>query len=181
MRKYITIWLVILLVVDLAAFGYMARTGGRFIMRNKEYVKAVFFGHEGWNIEVYDAIIFDDYMVDEYIYERIEGDPISVGNEKYSLFEVEVREDDGDLKYFFEILGIIDIVLVGVAVILYIVFSNIHARPGVSIGFAILFVAFLVGAAYVGHLYHQYISTPGEIYDYYDMPSEVYRKHKLEG
>ncbi len=163
MRRYIKIWLVIILVVDLAAFGYMAITGGRFINRNREYIKAHYTGQESWEVVFY-VEDFEDSIVDENVLKSVNGKHIKEIN---GVDVFEIKKYDGDLKYFFEILGIIDIVLVGVAVFLYIVFANIHARPGVSIGFAILFVAFLVGAAYVGHLYHDYISTPDKILDYY--------------
>ncbi len=159
MRRYIKIWLVIILVVDLLTFVLMILSGGSFITRNKEYEKVycddpipIAYSADDGPLENYSEWYREHAAEIEQLEKERREPSLRVSGTTHS-----------DFIYFFEIHSILNIVLAGTAVILYIVFSNIHDRPGVSIGFAIFFVAFLVGAAYVGHLYHQYIKQPGKI------------------
>lgn len=162
MKRYYIVWLIIILVVDLLAGGYMASTGGRYIKRNREYIKVRRNGNDpnySYSVEVRDEETDLDY------YTRIEGKPINVNH----TLLLEVREiSNCDLIYIFGLLGIIDILLAGFAAFFYNNFESVHARPGVRLGFIILYVVFIVGVAFAGSLYHQYITTPGKIYDYYD-------------
>ncbi len=155
MRKYITIWLVILLVVDLLAFGFLVSSGGSFIKCN-----------------IQRKIInpcYDDYMeIDDM--EVILGYKPRPSQTPKATTPVPIPEPSihesqkhSVYKYYTEIIVILDILLAGVAVFLYIFFTNRDDRADVCLGCSFLFVLFLVGFGFFGFSYLHTITTPSEI------------------
>ena len=110
MRRYIVIWLVVILLVDMAAYGIMVSTGGSFIKSNVEYKK------------IYPCV---DAYLETYYDEKTGEHEIGPSKEYYDA-EPSIHESQKHsvYKYYTEIIVILDILLAGVAVFLYIIFTN---------------------------------------------------------
>ena len=149
MRRYIVIWLVVILLVDMAAYGIMVSTGGSFIKSNVEYKK------------IYPCV--DAYL--ETYYDEKTGEHSIGPSKEYYDAEPSIHESQKHSVYIYytEIIVILDILLAGVAVFLYIIFTNRNDRADVSLGCSFLFVLFLVGFGFFGFYYLHTITTPGEI------------------
>ncbi len=157
MRRYIKVWLVIIVLVDLLVFGLLTSTGGSFIKSNIEYHK------------IYPCV--DNYI--ETIYDEKTGEYELAPSADFFEAEPTIHEvkTHSVFKYFTEIVILVDIMLAGVAVLLYYVITNMKENQAASLVFSCLFVLFLVGAGYVGHLYHKSITTPNDLIEvHYNAP-----------
>ena len=102
MKRYITIWLVIIVLVDLLAFGFLVSSGGGFIKCNREYKKIYcdepigpFFGGENALEESLDYYNKHHEEIEQERERRANPQPH------------EVDKKNNDLKYYGEIIGII--------------------------------------------------------------------------
>ena len=157
MRRYIKVWLVIIVLVDLLVFGLLTSTGGSFIKSNIEYKK------------IYPCV--DTYL--ETVYDEKTGEYWLEPSADFFEAEPKIHESQihSVFKYYTEIVILVDIMLAGVAVLLYYVITNMKENQAASLGFSCLFVLFLVGAGYVGHLYHKSITTPNDLIEvHYNAP-----------
>ncbi len=157
MRRYIKVWLVIIVLVDLLVFGLLTSTGGSFIKSNIEYKK------------IYPCV--DTYL--ETVYDEKTGEYWLEPSADFYEAEPKIHESQihSVFKYYTEIVILVDIMLAGVAVLLYYVITNLKENQAASLVFSCLFVLFLVGAGYVGHLYHKSITTPNDLIEvHYNAP-----------
>ena len=157
MRRYIKVWLVIIVLVDLLVFGLLTSTGGSFIKSNIEYKK------------IYPCV--DNYL--ETVYDEKTGEYWLEPSADFYEAEPKIHESQihSVFKYYTEIVILVDIMLAGVAVLLYYVITNMKENQAASLVFSCLFVLFLVGAGYVGHLYHKSITTPNDLIEvHYNAP-----------
>ncbi len=154
MRRYIVIWLVGILLVDMAAFGFLTSSGGGFIKCNREYRIS----------RCLDPFMADDYW-EEAVYNEVLGG--YVYKQHYTIKEPQPHEVDkknNELKYYGEIIGIITVVLIGIAVFLYMILAGIEKKNNTLISISsFALVIFLIISGYAGFRYYRYITTPGEI------------------
>ena len=157
MRRYIKVWLVIIVLVDLLVFGLLTSTGGSFIKSNIEY-KKIYPCVDNYLETVYDEKTGEYWL--EPSADFYEAEPKIHESQKHSVY-----------KYYTEIIVILDILLAGVAVFLYIIFTNRNDRADVCLGCSFLFVLFLVGFGFFGFSYLHTITTPSEIIEvHYNAP-----------
>ena len=160
MRRYIVIWLVGILLVDMAAFGFLTSSGGGFIKCNREYKKVYCEDPIG---PVFDGPLENYgewYREHAAEIEQIERERERRANPK----PFEVDKMNNDLKYYGEIIGIITVVLVGIAVFLYLILTSVEKKRFTFISISsFALVAFLICAIYYCTRYFRYITTPGEI------------------
>ncbi len=159
MRKYIVVWLVGILLVDMAAFGFLVSSGGGFIKCNREYKKVYcedpigpVFGGENALEESLDYYNKHHEEIEQERERRANPQPH------------EVDKKNNDLKYYGEIIGIITVVLVGIAVFLYMILAGVEKKNNTLISISsFALVIFLIISGYAGFRYYRYITTPGEI------------------
>ena len=157
MRRYIKVWLVIIVLVDLLVFGLLTSTGGSFIKSNIEYKK------------IYPCV--DNYL--ETIYDEKTGEYWLEPSADFYEAEPKIHESQihSVFKYYTEIVILVDIMLAGVAVFLYIFFTNRNDRADVCLGCSFLFVLFLVGFGFFGFSYLHTITTPNDLIEvHYNAP-----------
>ena len=157
MRRYIKVWLVIIVLVDLLVFGLLTSTGGSFIKSNIEYKK------------IYPCV--DSYL--ETIYDEKTGEYWLEPSADFYEAEPKIHESQihSVFKYYTEIVILVDIMLAGVAVFLYIFFTNRNDRADVCLGCSFLFVLFLVGFGFFGFSYLHTITTPNDLIEvHYNAP-----------
>ena len=167
MKTYIKVWAVIILFADLVTFGYLVSTGGSFIKRSKEYKKI----YPCKTISVVVSDITDLSSVGSYSLSDTDKESFRYENDDKEPSIHEVARKDTEFKYFGEIIIFVDTVLIGIAVLLYNVLSNMKYRPEVSLGFSFILFLFLIGAGFGWAGYYRYLSTPGEIKEvHYNAP-----------
>ena len=166
MKRYLIICSVILLVANLVLFGYIKNADLSFIKCNKEYNKV--YPCNVSNVVLAEIDSDDDaYSMSGSITEAYREEP---SDREPSLEEVGRKGDD--LKYVGEIFVIINIVLIGTAVLLCLVIANVKTKRQIPASvFSVALVAFLVGSGYAWTRYYRYLSTPGEIVEiHYNAP-----------
>lgn len=140
MRRYITIWLVIILVVDLLTFGFLVSTGGDFIKCNKGVPDGA----------VYDASTGSYYVEVDFDIE-------------HGGFTIPEPEEESVVIYFVEILVIISIVLAGTAFFLYLVLASAKRKKYVlTIISSLALAAFLIATGYWGFRHYRYLTSVPE-------------------
>ncbi len=159
MRKYIKVWLVIILVVDLLAFVVMILSGGSFITRNKEYEKVY------CDDPIPIAYSADDGPLENY------GEWYREHAAEIERLEKERREPGlrvsgtthSDFIYFFEILVLITFILTGIAIFIYLICDYLNSKLYVSAFAMAGLVLFLAGSGYACMFYYKYLRQPGKI------------------
>ena len=151
MKTYIKVWVIISLVINLAAGGFLKYKGGDIIRCNKAYNK-----------------VFPCYHGDDY--EWVHDD--SIGGEVLKLKDghergpgLQVSEYmSSDASVIFEILLCIDIALAGIAILVYLILSNIEDRKLVmSSALSLVLVAFIGASGLGGYFMFRWLREPGKI------------------
>ena len=154
MNKYIKTWLLIAVVVDVVAFLHLFCSAGTIIRCNRGYEKVYPCNtnpHVVASIDEFDGSYeFDDDWEPEEPYLR----PVTSGN---------------DFPIIMEMIVGIDLILAGVAILLYFVLSYWEdRRPFVSSCVSLLLVLFVYGSAFAFYEAFKFVSEPGGIvHEYY--------------
>ena len=179
MKTYIKVWAVIILVANILVFGYLTATDGDFIKCNKTY-KKVYPCHVIGEVTKEISPMLDNSRIDHIqnsarhkveVHRRADDEPGLIRNGRLS----------SDMRYIGELLFILNAVLIGTAILLYLVIVSAESRRYILSSLStVLMVAFLVGAVYGWHLYYKTISRPGEITEYHYNAPIIYLYDDLE-
>ena len=151
MKTYIKVWVIIALVINLAAGGVLKYKGGDIIRCNKTYDK------------VFPCYHSDDY---EWVHDDSLGGEVlrlKDGHERGPSLQI-AEYSSSDASVIFEILLCIDIALVGIAILVYLILSNIEDRKLVmSSVLSLVLVAFIGASGLGGYFMYRWLREPGRI------------------
>ena len=151
MKTYIKVWVIIALVINLAAGGFLKYKGGDIIRCNKTYDK------------VFPCYHSDDY---EWVHDDSLGGEVlrlKDGDERGPSLQI-AEYMSSDASVIFEILLCIDIALVGIAILVYLILSNIEDRKLVmSSVLSLALVAFIGASGLGGYFMYRWLREPGKI------------------
>ena len=159
MRIYIRVWIVIALIINIASFSFLLDNSRGIFRCNRKYKR-----------------IYPSETSNEVVHE-IDDNRILNGR-KPSAFYKNIPDDDhplheterlySDMVIIWEIMGALNIVLLGTAVLLYPILSGIKRKKKVrAVVFAVCLVVFLSGSGYAGYRMYRHIRTPADIHDVY--------------
>ena len=185
MKTYIKVWAIILLIVDIFVFGFFLDNRGKIITRNQEFEKV--FPCNTNNVVLSAIELEGDGTVSRPAEADITPEP------RKEPFIRRADNSDSDLPYIFEAIVIIDVVLSGIAFLIYKIQDNLRFnRPDLSLAFSSLLIALLIGSGFTFYFFYQYVSQPGKvvgevhynapiIYLYDDLEREATVKLDLNG
>lgn len=152
MKSYIKVWGIIILVVNILAFGFLLFAGDDLIKRGQEYEKV----YPCRTIGVVTAEIDADLMSGstEEAYDDFE--PVDT--------EPSLRRVGGSsLLYVGEILVLITFILTGIAIFIYLICDYLNSKLYVSAFAMVGLVLFMAGSGYACRFYYIYLRQPGKI------------------
>ena len=159
MKAYIKVWVIIALIANIAGFALLQSKSGDLIRNNKAYSKVYPCYHSVDYELVHDPRGFDVEQLKE-------------GRERGPSLQV-TENLKSDASVILEILLCFDIALAGVAILLYMILSNLADRKLVmSSVFSMVLLMFIGGAVYGGFYMFHWLREPGEIRDevHYNAP-----------
>ena len=169
MRKYISIWVIIAIVVNVTVFSYLSVDGGSNIRCNRLYRKVYPCDHREY--EAVNEIWYDSDGNPFEVQVLAPKDDEPFNNDPW--LDVDHAERKGsDMAVLLEVHVGINIVLAGAAILLYFVLLNLEERKyQLSSVFSVCLVAFIVGSGFACYYLYSYIRKPGGITEiHYNAP-----------
>ena len=167
MRTYIKIWIIIACIVTMGVFAYLSADGGSNIRCNRMYDKV--YPCDNTKYEVVTETWYDSAG------KPFEVEVLSPINEGPVNRDPRLREADtkgSDLSVIFEAIVGVNIILAGIAILLYFVLLNLEEqRIPLSGVFSMLLVAFIAGSGVFCFRLYKIIREPGGIHEvHYNAP-----------
>ena len=187
MRTYIKVWIIITCIVDMFVFSYLSADGGSKIRCNRVYNK-IYPCHvssevtkeiqlplcASGNYRQSDSkkTITENTVSKKTYTENVVSTRTRLVSDEPSLREANSEKLGSDLAVIFRVLITVDIMLAGIAILLYFVLVNIEEqRTLMSSGFSIALFAFIAVSVLACNYVYQDIRKPGEIKEiHYNAP-----------
>ena len=161
MKKYIAIWVIIILIADIAVYGFLTINAGSVFRCNRSYKK------------IYPC--YDDAVIDSEIrsVELIERDPTPTpkpfNREPGLVVDERIYSDTGSIM---EVIISMDLVIAGTALLLYFAISGMaNRKPVIGVLCSMTIIAVIIGSSYAFRVMYTAFRKPAKITEiHYNAP-----------